>query len=179
MADEPAAEAKKPFPSNSVHAVRTAQQIHMAHSQMADQKANMLLAATFLIFTIAIGQARDTAEPLPLLILGVAAFFSAVLSILSVMPATHFKTGGRLNILFFGSFEKMREDEYLERVLSELRSEEGFLTIMARDLYQNGVVLARKKYRLLGYAYRTFLVGLCFSFAAFILSYFVDLPQLT
>jgi hypothetical protein len=28
---------------------------------------------------------------------------------------------------------------------------------MARDLYQNGVVLARKKYRLLGYAYRTFL----------------------
>jgi hypothetical protein len=178
MADEPA-EAKKPFPPNSVHAVRTAQQIHVALSQMADQKANMLLAATFLIFTIAIGQARETAEPLPLLILGVAAFFSAVLSILAVMPATHYKTGGRLNVLFFGSFEGMREDEYLERLLSELKSEEGFLTIMARDLYQNGVVLARKKYRLLGYAYRTFLVGLCLSFVAFILSYFVDLPQLT
>jgi hypothetical protein len=72
----------------------------------------------------------------------------------------------------------MREDEYLERVMSELRSEEGFLTVMARDLYQNGVVLARKKYRLLGYAYRTFLVGLCFSFLTYILSYFVDLPQL-
>lgn len=177
MADQ-AAEARK-FPPNSVHAVRTAQQIHVALSQMADQKANMLLAATFLIFTIAIGQARATAEPLPLLILGVAAFFSAVLSILSVMPATHYKTGGRLNILFFGSFEKMREDEYLERMLEELRSEEGFLTIMARDLYQNGVVLARKKYRLLGYAYRTFLVGLCLSFAAFVLGYFVDLPQLS
>ena len=179
MPDGAPAEAPKPFPPNAVHAVRTAQQIHVALSQMADQKANMLLAATFLIFTIAIGQARATAEPLPLLILGVGAFFSAVLSILSVMPATHFKTGGRLNILFFGSFEKMREDEYLERMLSEIRSEEGFLTIMARDLYQNGVVLARKKYRLLGYAYRTFLVGLCFSFMAYILSYFVDLPQLT
>jgi hypothetical protein len=174
-----AAEAKKPFPPNSVHAVRTAQQIHVQLSQMADQKANMLLAATFLIFTIAIGQARATAEPLPLLILGVAAFFSAVLSILAVMPATHYKTGGRLNVLFFGSFEGMREDEYLERLLGELKSEEGFLTIMARDLYQNGVVLARKKYRLLGYAYRTFLVGLCLSFLAFILSYFVDLPALT
>jgi hypothetical protein len=41
------------------------------------------------------------------------------------------------------------------------------------------VVLARKKYRLLGYAYRTFLVGLCLSFTAFILGYFVDLPQLS
>jgi hypothetical protein len=177
--DSKQAAAPQPFPPNAVHAVRTAQQIHVHLSQMADQKANMLLAATFLIFTIAIGQARDTAEPLPLLILGVGAFFSAVLSILAVMPSTHFKTGGRLNILFFGSFEKMREDEFVERMLAEIRSEEGFLTIMTRDLYQNGLVLGRKKYRLLGYAYRTFLVGLCLSFAAFVLSYFVELPQLT
>ncbi len=177
MADQ-SADAKT-YPSNAVHAVRTAQTIHVQLSQMADQKANMLLAATFLIFTVAIGQSRETAEPLPLLILGVGAFFSAVLSILAVMPATHFKTGGRLNVLFFGSFEQMREDEYLERVLADIQSEEGFLTIMLRDLYQNGVVLARKKYRLLGYAYRTFLVGLCLSFITFVLSYFVDLPLLT
>ena len=174
----PDTEVTKPFPPNAVHAVRTAQQIHVHLSQMADQKANMLLAATFLIFTIAIGQARSNAEPLPLLILGVGAFFSAVLSILAVMPSTHFKTGGRLNILFFGSFEKMREDEYIERMLSEIRSEEGFLSIMARDLYQNGVVLARKKYRLLGYAYRTFLAGLCLGFVAVVLSVVVDLPSL-
>jgi hypothetical protein len=178
MADQPA-EAKKPFPPNSVHAVRTAQQIHVQLSAMADQKANMLLAATFLIFTIAIGQARETAEPLPLLILGVAAFFSAVLSILAVMPATRYRTGGRLNLLFFGSFEQLSEQEFLDRVLGELRSEEGFMGIMLRDLYQNGVVLARKKYRLLGYAYRTFLAGLCLSFVAFVLGFFVDLPQLT
>ena len=179
MADQQEAVPPRPFPPNSIHAVRTAQQIHVTLSAMADQKANMLLAATFLVFTIAIGQARSTAEPLPLVILGVGAFFSAVLSILAVMPATHFPTGGRLNILFFGSFEKLSEEEYLETVIGELKSEEGFLTIMARDLYQNGVVLARKKYRLLGYAYRTFLVGLCLSFAAFVLSYLVELPRLT
>ena len=167
------------FPPNSIHAVRTAQQIHVALSQMADQKANMLLAATFLVFTIALGQARASAEPLPLLILGIFAFFSAALSILAVMPATRFRTGGRLNVLFFGSFEQLSEDEFLERVLGELKSEEGFMTIMLRDLYQNGVVLARKKYRLLAYAYRTFLVGLCFSFITFVLSYFVQLPSLT
>jgi len=178
MAEQSVAEAK-PFPPNSIHTVRTAQLVHVQLSAMADQKANMLLAATFLVFTIALGQARASAEPLPLLILGVFAFFSAVLSILAVMPATRFKTGGRLNVLFFGSFETLREDEFLERVLGELRSEEGFLTLMLRDLYQNGVVLARKKYRLLGYAYRTFLVGLCLSFLTVIRIYFVDLPTLT
>jgi hypothetical protein len=167
------------FPPNSIHAVRTAQQIHVSLSQMADQKANMLLAATFLVFTIALGQAHSSAQPLPLLIMGVGAFFSAVLSILAVMPATRFRTGGRLNILFFGSFEQLSEDEFLERVMQELKSEEGFLTIMLRDLYQNGLVLARKKYRLLGYAYRTFLVGLVLSFAAFVLGFFVQLPRIT
>ena len=178
MPEASSAEMPRTFPPNSVHAVRTAQQIHVALSQMADQKANMLLAATFLVFTIALGQASDSAEPLPLLVLGVGAFFSAVLSILAVMPATRFRTGGRLNVLFFGSFEQLSEDEFLERVMKELKSEEGFLTIMLRDLYQNGVVLARKKYRLLGYAYRTFLVGLCLSFLAFILGFFVNLPTL-
>lgn len=178
MANEAGAIAARSFPPNSVHAVRTAQQIHVTLSQMADQKANMLLAATFLVFTIALGQAHAAAEPLPLLILGIGAFFSAVLSILAVMPATRFRTGGRLNVLFFGSFEQLSEEEFLERVMKELGSEEGFLTIMLRDLYQNGVVLARKKYRLLGHAYRTFLVGLCLSFVAFILGYFVELPRI-
>ena len=46
------------FPPNAVHVIRTAQQINVMLSQMADQKANILLAATFVIFTIAIGQAR-------------------------------------------------------------------------------------------------------------------------
>ena len=39
---------------------------------------------------------------------------------------------------------------------------------MARDIYQNGMVLQRKKYRMLGYAYRIFLVGLVASFVAFV-----------
>jgi hypothetical protein len=42
---------------------------------------------------------------------------------------------------------------------------------MARDIYQNGQVLERKKYRLLGYAYRIFLVGLTASFVAFVIQY--------
>ncbi len=161
------------FPPNAVHVIRTAQQIHVMLSQMADQKANILLAATFVIFTIALGQVQDMADPLPLLILGGSAFLSAVFAILAVLPATRYKTGGKRNLLFFGSFAHMSEQEYLDRVMEAVRHDETAYRMMARDLYQNGLVLERKKYRLLGYAYRIFLAGLVGSFVAFVAGYFV------
>ena len=160
------------FPPNMVNVLRTSQQIHVALSQMADQKANMLLAATFVVFTITIGQAREAADPLPLLLLGAGAFFSAIFAVLAVLPAAHFKTGGDLNLLFFGSFSRLNEGDFLERVITELEDEETAFRMMARDLYQNGVVLERKKYRLLGYAYWIFLAGLVASGIAFVSSWF-------
>jgi hypothetical protein len=163
---------KKPFPPNAVHVLRTAQQIHVMLSQMADQKANMLLAATFVIFTITIGQVREVEDPLPLLILGGGAFFSAIFAVLAVLPAWHFRTGGKINLLFFGSFSQLGEADYLDQVLDQVREDETAYRMMARDLYQNGIVLERKKYRLLGYAYRIFLAGLVASCAAFVFEYF-------
>ena len=76
------------FPANMVHVIRTAQAIHVSLSQMADAKANMLLAATFVVFTISLGQADSLSTQAPLLILGASAFLSAVFAILTVMPAT-------------------------------------------------------------------------------------------
>lgn len=163
---------KPRFPPNTIHVIRTAQQIHVALSQMADQKANMLLAATFVIFTIAIGQVRDMAEPLPLLILGGGAFFSAILAIFAVLPAADYRAGGPVNLLFFGSFAQLDEAEFMDRVVTTIEDEEAAFRLMLRDLYQNGRVLERRKYRLLGYAYRTFLIGLVASFAAFVAEYF-------
>jgi len=164
--------SKRSFPPNTIHVIRTAQQIHVALSQMADQKANMLLAATFVIFTIAIGQVRNMAEPLPLLILGGGAFFSAVLAIFAVLPAANYRAGGPANLLFFGSFAHLDEAEFAEQVLATVEDEEAAYRLMLRDLHQNGRVLERKKYRLLGYAYRAFLIGLIASFAAFVAEYF-------
>ncbi len=168
--DEKAAD-KKVFPPNAIHLVRTTQQIHVQLSAMADQKASILMGATFVIFTITIGQARSSAAPLPLLILGAAAFFSAVFAVLAILPATHYKRGGPINLLFFGSFTQLDEEDYLDRVVERLAVDEDIYRTMARDIYQNGQVLERKKYRLLGYAYRIFLAGLTASFLAFIVQY--------
>ena len=169
------AEAETPpvrtFSPNAAHLVRTVQQSHIQLSMMADQKASILMGATFVIFTIAIGQARNAAAPLPLLILGAAAFFSAVFAVLAILPATHYRKLGSGNLLFFGSFTQLGEEEYTERLLGRLETDEQIYRTMVHDLYQNGVVLERKKYRLLGFAYRIFLAGLTASFAAFIAEY--------
>lgn len=153
---------------NGIHLVRTTQQIHVSLSQMADQKASILMGAAFVIFTIAIGQSRGPGAPLPLLILGGFAFFSAVFAVLAILPATHFCQTGPVNLLFFGSFTRLEEEEYVDRVVDQLAADETIFRTMARDIYQNGVVLERKKYRLLGIAYRIFLTGLTVSFATFI-----------
>jgi hypothetical protein len=78
-----------------------------------------------------------------------------------------------VNLLFFGSFAALEEEEFVSELVGKLRNEEEFYRLMARDMYQNGSVLARKKYRLLGYAYRIFLVGMTASLIAFVAERFV------
>jgi hypothetical protein len=168
MADE------KPFPANSIHVIRTAQTITVQLSAMADQKASILMGATFVIFTITIGQSHGQVPPLPLLILGAAAFAAAVCAVLAIIPAVGLgRRRGRVNLLFFGSFAALDEEEFVSELVGKLRNEEEFYRLMARDMYQNGSVLARKKYRLLGYAYRIFLVGMTASLIAFVAERFV------
>ncbi|HEX8442723.1 MAG TPA: Pycsar system effector family protein [Allosphingosinicella sp.] len=156
------------FPPNAIHLVRTTQQIHVQLSAMADHKASILMGATFVIFTITIGQARQASPPIALLILGASAFFSAVFAVLAILPATHYKQVGPINLLFFGSFTRLSEKEYLDKIVEQLGQDESIYRTMSRDIYQNGVVLERKKYRMLGYAYRIFLAGLTASFLAFL-----------
>jgi len=171
-AEEKPPEASIIYPPNAVHMMRTAQLAQLQLSAMADAKASLLMGATFVIFTITLGQARNGLPPLPLLILGGAAFFSAIFAVLAVIPMTSGKRkGGRPNILFFGTFSRMAEDEFLDEVTARLRTEDSIYRTMARDIHQAGSVLQGKKYRMLTWAYRVFLLGLVASGAAFVIQY--------
>jgi hypothetical protein len=159
--------SERTYSPQAVHLVRTVQQTHMQLSAMADQKASILMGATFVIFTIAIGRAHSGTATLPLLILGAAAFFSAVFAVLAILPSTHYRKLGSGNLLFFGSFTQVDEALWTEQLLDRLSRDESMYRTMLHDIYQNGVVLERKKYRLLAYAYRIFLIGLTASFGSF------------
>ena len=164
------------FPPNAAHLVRTTQQITMQLSQMADQKASILMGATFVVFTLAVGQARagSGALAMPLTILATFSFLSALLAVSAVLPRVGkappvvYRDGkDHSNILFFGRFAQMDEDEFIAAVKARLHNEEDMYEIMLRDTYQNGIVLARRKYRFLAYAYRLFVTGLTLTFIAF------------
>lgn len=158
------------FTPNAAHLVRTALQANLTLSQMADQKASILMGATFVVFTLAVGQGSRGDVPLALLVLGASAFVSAAFTIAALMPAVGAPKGDvsdRDNILFFGIYAKLSEEEFAARVMPLLESDEAIYRAMLRDMHQNGLVLARKKYRLLGYAYRAFLVGLGLTVACF------------
>jgi len=163
------------YPVNAAHLMRTTQLAQLQLSAMADTKASILMGATFVIFTITIGQARGAGgAPLPLLILGGAAFFSAIFAVLAVLPkVSRPKRTGESNLLFFGVFTQMGEDEFIDAITARIRTEDGIYRTMARDIYQNGSVLQTKKYRMLALAYQAFLVGLVASCAAYVAQHFL------
>jgi hypothetical protein len=150
----------KPLVPNAVHLVRTTQQINVSLSQMADQKASILMGATFVVFTISVGQASREGVTFGIMVLAFFSFLSAMLAVFAILPSVNAKPNDNPNLLFFGTFTQMSETEFADALLDQMRSDEDMYRIMLRDVYQNGQVLQRKKYKYLGFAYRTFLVGL-------------------
>ncbi|MDE2441963.1 MAG: hypothetical protein KGP14_13145, partial [Betaproteobacteria bacterium] len=124
-----------------------------------------------VVFTLSVGQASKGPVPHALLVLGAAALVSALFAITALMPSVKPPRGEVAeadNVLFFGVYARLTEDEFAARVMPLLTSDEAIYRAMLRDMHQNGLVLARKKYRLLGYAYRSFLLGLVLTVVVFV-----------
>jgi hypothetical protein len=159
MSDEKPVDTR-PLTPNAVHLVRTLQQLNLSLSQMADQKASILMGATFVVFTISVGQASRQGVTYSMLVLALFSFVSAMLAVFAILPSVSPKPSANPNILFFGNFTAMTETEFVDSVIAQLHNDEDVYRTMLRDIYQNGQVLQRKKYKYLGYAYRVFLFGL-------------------
>ncbi|WP_176596265.1 MULTISPECIES: Pycsar system effector family protein [Sphingobium] len=156
---------------NAIHLLRTAVQTNMQLSQMADQKANMLIGASMVIFTLCVAQLRSGALVWPVAALAVGVFLAATCAILAVLPSVSQSRGGvgdGDNLLFFGIFTSLSEAEFSDRMMALVSDDDALYRAMLRDMYQNGQVLQRRKYRWLGYAYRLFLTGVVMSFAALV-----------
>jgi hypothetical protein len=161
-------EAKpKRYAPDAIHLIRTTQQIQVQLSAMADAKASILMGATFVVFTITLNQTSKGYVAPEMLVLAAFALASAALAVMAVLPAVKPKAGAPLNLLFFGSFTQLDQEEYIDRLIEHMQEEEDVYRTMARDIYQNGTVLRRKKYRFLALSYRTFLTGMLLTVVTF------------
>lgn len=170
--DSPApapAEAAPGYSPNAIHTLRTAQTMTLTLSQMADQKASILMGAAFVVFSICVSRVFSGHLPWSLAILAAFAFLSALLAVVAVMPSTSRSAPAaeEANLLFFGHFTAMDKKQWTHAMLERCRADEALFRTMLNDLYQNGQVLQRRKYRFLAYAYRTFIVGLAVTLASF------------
>jgi len=169
--DSHAARPMSEFSHNAIHLVRTTQQQTLLLSQMADQKASILMGASFLVFSISVSRAFAGHLPVSLAILAGFAFMSSVCAVLAVLPTLAGGKKGPIggNKLFFGHFANRDEAEWTADVLEQLKNDETVFRTMLHDIYQNGTVLQRKKYRFMGWAYRIFVIGLIATLASFVI----------
>jgi len=162
-ANEPSASKKKrEFNAQAVHLTRTLQVNTMTLSQMADQKASILIGATFVVFSLTVTTLTGEDVTYSTLALAITSFVSSLLAVLAVIPSLSRAPEDPINQnpLFFGHFAELDEEQWTQDMLDRLAHDERFFRSMLHDVYQNGQVLFRHKYRFLTYAYRTFLGGL-------------------
>ncbi|HXG59264.1 MAG TPA: Pycsar system effector family protein [Thermoanaerobaculia bacterium] len=143
--------------------LRTAQQHHVSLSVLADTKASFVITVSSIVLTIALSRSGDLQLRPALLTLAAACLLSLVLAIIAVLPTFSaprvFDRNASRNILFFGHFGSMTEDEYLEEIAKIASSDALLYEAAVRDIYSLGRYLYRKKYRFLRWAYMALLMG--------------------
>jgi hypothetical protein len=165
-AAEPA--PKRPFSSirarSSVdNLLRSAQQHHVQLSVMADAKAGMLITLSSIVVTVALSQSAVGKFRPALFTLAGACLVALLFAVIAILPTFHSRSGGArpaaFNLLFFGHFATMSEQEYMAELEAALVDDAMVYQVAARDIHSLGVYLFRKKYRFLRYAYVALIGG--------------------
>ncbi|GEO10605.1 Pycsar system effector family protein [Segetibacter aerophilus] len=158
--------------------LRLTSENHMRLSDMADGKANILISVNAIIISVILSVLmRRLQEDAYLTVPTIIFLSSSVCTIVVAILATRPKVSvGRFseedidtkktNLLFFGNFYKCTQEEY-EKAMSKMMVDSEYLYgSLIKDIYQLGVVLARK-YRLIRWAYNIFMFGIILSVIAF------------
>jgi len=131
---------------------------HVQLSVMADMKASILITVSSIVATIALSRANEPRLRPALLTLAVACLISLLLAMIAVLP-TFAKRRGTRNLLFFGHFADMTEDEYMQAIEQITQSDDLLYEAAVRDIHSLGTYLHRKKYRFLRLAYIALIAG--------------------
>lgn len=158
--------------------LRLTSENHMRLSDMADGKANILISVNAIIISVILSVLLrrlqvDTYLTIPTIIFLTSSVCTIVVAILATRPKVSIGTfseedvnNKKTNLLFFGNFYKCSMEEY-EKAMSKMMVDSEYLYgSLVKDIYQLGVVLARK-YRLIRWAYNIFMFGIIISVIAF------------
>jgi len=173
-------EPKKPGSSRGIETMfRTAYNVQMDLTGLADNKANMMISINGIIISIIIASVAPKLDTNPWLLVPTTIFLlgtliSIVYAILAARPrvsSTPIKLqdleNSRGNILFFGDFANLVEGEFVEGMCNLMEDRTVLYETMIRNLYGLGSVL-HKKFALLQIAYTAFMAALVAGVLSFI-----------
>jgi len=157
---------------------------HAKLSEIADNKANILLSINAVIISISLSSLIPklaTADKsyliLPTLIMICFCVVGIVFAILSTRPKLSNRKYSKkdleqlnINLLFFGNFSKLSIEEYQSAMHTLIQDKNEIYNAMIRDLYYLGVVLDRK-YRLLRICYTLFMIGTVVSVISYLIAF--------
>lgn len=157
---------------------RTSLRNHIQLSQIADNKANIMLTINGGILAFALGSlfprfGENSLLVLPTCILASVCVTALVFAVISTIPKV---TRGiysreeirdkKANLLFFGNFYKMTLEDFEWGINEIIKDKEFLYSSMIRDFYNLGKVLS-VKYKYLRVSYLIFMIGLIVSVTAF------------
>lgn len=150
---------------------RTSYRTHLDLSNLADNKANIMISINGIIISILFAAIYPNLQRsrfllIPTGVLLVFCLLSLVYAVLAARPRVTLKRAtldeirkGKANILFFGTFTTLPEEDFVDGMEELIREPERAYRNMIRDIYGLGSVL-ETKYHLLRASYTLFMIGL-------------------
>ena len=154
---------------------------HQRLSDMADNKAHIMVTTTSIIISVLLSvlirKLEDNAYlVIPTMMLLTVCVVTMVFSILATRPTIPHGTftpedidNKSVNLLFFGNFYRMSYNDYSNGMIKMMNDREFLYGSLTKDVYSQGVVLGRK-YRLLRVGYNVFMFGIVSSVIAFVIA---------
>ena len=160
---------------------RTTSHNHILLSEMADNKANILITINSIILSVVVSVLVRKVEEnmdlvIPTIILVTVCLATMVSAILATRPnvsSGRFSRedikSKRTNLLFFGNFHGMEIENY-EWAMKEMMKDGDYLYgSLIKDIYSLGKVLGRK-YRYLRRSYNIFMYGFVVAIISFVIA---------
>jgi len=161
---------------------RVALRNHNNLSQIADNKANIMLSVNTIMLSLLLSTLVPKVDSNPTLIIPtiitlIVCLVTMYFAIMATRPKI-FKTsnysrellqGNKTNLLFFGNFQTLDLEEFEWGIGELMKDRELLYGALTKDLYFLGIVLG-KKYSFLNKCYNVFMVGLLVSAVSFIVA---------
>lgn len=154
---------------------------HQRLSDMADNKAHIMVTTTSIIISVLLSVLLRKLEDnpnlvIPTILLLAVCLITMVFSILATRPSlpqgsfTQEDINNRkVNLLFFGNFYRMSYEDYSAGMQKMMNDRDFLYGSLTRDVYSQGIVLGRK-YKLLRIAYNVFMFGIVIAVLAFVIA---------